>query len=143
MSTFFVCFFSIIEMKGCDFMSRGKGGKNKHWSHEEKLRIVKRYFDEGIGRHSLAKEEGIAAGMLWTWIKKFQDEGPDGLINKKGTGNPYSALHTSKSLTETERLRLLVAKQEIEIERLKKGYMVKGVGANKEFVISSDASMKL
>jgi hypothetical protein len=31
-------------------------------------------------------------------------------------------------------LKLIVAKQQIEIERLKKGYQVKGVGANKEFV---------
>lgn len=36
-------------------------------------------------------------------------------------GNPYAALHRSKSLSEVDRLRLLVAKQEVEIARLKKG----------------------
>ena len=46
-------------------------------------------------------------------------------------------------MTEVERLRLLVAKQEIEIARLKKGYWVEGVGANKEYVIGQDVSMKL
>ena len=112
-------------------MARHKGGKNKVWTQEEKLRIVKRYF-----------EEGIAHGMLSNWIKKYHEEGPDGLANKKKTGNPFSALHTSNSLTEVERLRLLVAKQEIEIERLKKGYLVKGVGAHKEFVTTSDVSSK-
>ena len=101
-------------------MGRPKGGKNKVWTQEEKLRIVRRYYEEGIGQKPLAQEEGIAPGMLWTWIKKYQEEGADGLFNKKKTGNPFSALHTSKSLTETEKLRLLVAKQEIEIERLKK-----------------------
>lgn len=123
-------------------MSRKKGGTNKQWSQEEKLRIVKRYFTEGLGRHAISKEENIAPGMLWTWIKKYQDEGEQGLINKKKTGNPFAALHSSKSISETERLKLLVAKQEIEIERLKKGYMVKGVGANKEFVTTKDVNLK-
>lgn len=136
MSTF------LYNRDGGDDMARPKGGKNKAWTQEEKLRIVKRYITEGIGQRSLAKEEGIAPGMLSNWITKYQNEGPDGLINKKKTGNPFSALHTSNSLTEVERLKLIIAKQEIEIERLKKGYQVKGVGANKEFVISKDVNSK-
>lgn len=123
-------------------MGRPKGGKNRVWTQEEKLRIVGRYISGEIGRHALAQEENIAYGMLSNWIKKYQIEGEKGLINKKKTGNVFSALHTSKSLSEVEHLRLLVAKQEIEIERLKKGYTVKGVGANKEFVTTSDVSLK-
>lgn len=136
------CLLFCYNKNGGDDMARYKGGKNKVWTQEEKLRIVKRYFEEGITQRPLAKEEGIAHGMLSNWIKKYHEEGPDGLINKKKTGNPFSALHTSNSLTEVERLRLLVAKQEIEIERLKKGYLVKGVGAHKEFVTTSDVSSK-
>ncbi|AZK44420.1 ArsR family transcriptional regulator [Erysipelothrix piscisicarius] len=45
----------------------------------------------------------------------------------------FSALHTSKSLTEIERLQLEILKRDIEIARLKR-YQVKGVGVNKEFV---------
>ena len=123
-------------------MARPKGGKNKSWSQEEKLRIVKRYFDECIGSVRLAREEQISAGMLRKWIQRYLKDGPDGLINKKKTGNHFSALHTSKSLSEEERLRLIVAKQEIEIERLKKEYFVKGDGAKKEFVITKDVSLK-
>ena len=123
-------------------MSRSKGGKNKSWTKEEKLRIVNRYLTEGIGRQKIADEEGIASGMLWNWIRKYQDGGPDALENKRKTGNVFAALHTSKSLSEVERLRLTVLKQEIEIERLKKGYIVKGVGAEKEFVTSKDANTK-
>lgn len=131
-----------MHMKGCDVMGRPKGGKNKTWSQEEKLRIVKRYIDEGIGSGKLAKEEQLDAGMLRRWIRRYLNEGPDSLANKKKTGNHFSALHTSKSLSEEERLRLIVAKQEIEIERLKKEYFVKGDGAKKEFVITKDVSLK-
>lgn len=39
-----------------------------------------------------------------------------------------------KSLSEVERLRLLVAKQEVEIARLKKGYWVDGLGCINDYV---------
>lgn len=123
-------------------MGRPKGGKNKTWSKDEKLRIVRRYLDEGMGQNALAKEEGISRSMISKWILTYLNEGEDALENKKKTGNKFAALHASNSLSEVERLRLIVAKQEIEIERLKKGYSVKGVGANKEFVITKDANTK-
>ena len=50
--------------------------------------------------------------------------------------------HVSKNLSELERLRLMVAKLEIENERLKKGYWVEGVGANKVFVTGPGKSTK-
>jgi len=53
------------------------------------------------------------------WVKKYLMEGEDAL--EPHNGNPYAALHRSKSLTEVERLRLMVAKQEVNIARLKKG----------------------
>ena len=72
--------------------------------------------------------------------KKYLSEGEDALVSRKG--NPYAALHKCKSLSEIERLRLIVAKQEVEIARLKKGYWVEGVGASKEYIIGGAKSMK-
>lgn len=57
--------------------------------------------------------------LVGAWVKKYLEEGEDAL--EPHNGNPCAALHRSKSLTEVERLRLLVAKQEVEIARLKKG----------------------
>jgi hypothetical protein len=74
-------------------------------------------------------------------VKRYREEGEDGLTPKNG--NPYAALHTSKKLSEIDRLRLIVAKQEVEIERLKKGYWVEGSGANKEYVTGNGAITKL
>lgn len=123
-------------------MGRPKGGKNRTWTKDEKLRIVRRYMDEGIGQEPLAKQEGVSSGLLYAWIKKYLTDGDDGLVNKRKTGNPFAALTISKSLSEIDRLKLIVAKQEIEIERLKKGYLVKGDGAKKVFVTSKDQNMK-
>lgn len=123
-------------------MGRPKGGNNHRWSFEDRLRIVTRYMESGLGQKALAKEENISDGTLRGWIYRYLEEGEAGLENKRKTGNHYSALHTSNSISELERLRLLVLKQEIEIERLKKGYTVEGVGADKVFVTSKGKSTK-
>lgn len=119
-----------------------KGQKFRKWSFEEKLRIVKRYMEDHVSIRQLSKEEGATNGLICRWIRLYQESGEDGLHPKKRSGNPYAALSTGKSLTEVERLRLQVMKQEIEIERLKKGYWVEGVGANKEYVTDCDKSTK-
>ena len=121
---------------------RPQGGKNRQWSKEEKARIVQRYFDEYIGEWLLAKEESVSRGMLHKWIQRYMEEGQAGLENKKKTGNHFSALHTSKSLSEEERLRLTVAKQQVEIARLKNGHMAEGNGADKVYVTLNGVSIK-
>lgn len=98
-----------------------KGQKFREWSIEEKLRIVKRHTEDHVSVRQLSKEEGATDSMICRWVHMYQESGEEGLQPKKRGGNPYAALNTSKSLTEIERLRLLAAKQEIEIERLKKG----------------------
>ena len=67
----------------------------------------------------IEKEHSVGNGLVSAWVKKYLEEGEEALTPRKG--NPYAALYTSKSLSEVERLRLLVAKQEVEIARLKKG----------------------
>lgn len=117
--------------------------KNHKWTTEEKERIVKRYLDENMGSVQLAAEEGVSSDRLVReWVRKYLEQGISGLENRRRPGNPYAALHTSKSLSKLERLRLTVAKHEVEIARLKKGYNEKGCGANKEYVTTSGASIK-
>ena len=123
-------------------MGRPKGGKNRKWTKEDRMRVVKRYLDEHIGTGTLAKIENVPRGTLRKWITKYLKSGEEALECKKKVGNRFSALHTSKSLTLEERQRLIIEKQQIEIERLKKGYIVKGVGAGKEYVTLRDANTK-
>ena len=78
--------------------------------------------------------------MVSVWVKKYLEEGEDAL--EPHNGNPYAALHTSKSLSAVERLRLMVAKLEVENARLKKGYWVEGAGASKEYVTGNEKTMK-
>ena len=117
-----------------------KGIPHRKWSNEDKLRIVKLHLEEHIPIKQIEKTECVNNSLISTWCKKYLENGESALNTK--SGNKFAALHTSKSLSELERLRLIVAKQELEIARLKKGYFVKGVGAGKEYVIGKGKILK-
>ena len=121
-------------------MGTRKGTKPRKWSKEEKLKLVLLHLNEKVSLMQIEKEYSVSNGLVSTWVKKYLNGGEEALVSR--SGNPYAALHTSKSLSEVERLRLIVAKQEIEITRLKKGYWVEGVGANKEYVTGNGKSTK-
>ena len=121
-------------------MSGIKGMSHKRWSKETKLEIINKHLIDKKPMTQIAKEYGVSAGMISNWISKYEDDGYDALEDRRG--NRFAALHTSKSLSEIEQLKLTIAKQEIEIARLKKGYFVKGVGAKKEYVTGKGKTMK-
>ena len=125
-------------------IGRPKGGKNRQYTVEEKLSIVNMNLQDHMSIIQIEKETGISDSLISAWIHKYLDNGLQGLENKKNkkSGNIYAALHTSKSLTKEERLELENMKLKIENERLKKGYLVKGVGANKEYVTFLEENMK-
>ena len=119
-----------------------KGQKKRVWTPEQKSEIVHKHLDEHISVRTLEREYTADRSMICRWVKEYIAEGESAFIPKGHPGNPFAALHTSKKLSELERLRLIVAKLEIENERLKKGYWVEAVGANKVFVTGPDKSTK-
>lgn len=120
-----------------------KGQSKRIWTPEQKAEIVHKHLDEHVSVRTLEKEYRADRSMICKWVKKYIAEGEDALIPKSRPGNPFAALHVSKNLSEVDRLRLMVAKLEIENERLKKGYLVKGVGAAKEFVTGKEKNLRL
>ena len=117
--------------KGSGEMAK-KGIPHRKWSKEEKLKMIRIHLDEHVSIEQIEKKYNVSHSLVSHWVKVFLEDGEDALEPHKG--NPYAALHRSKSLSEVERLRLMVAKLEVENARLKKGYWVEGAGANKEYV---------
>ena len=117
-----------------------KGIPHRKWSKSEKLKLVKLHLEEHMSIREIERQYSVEHSLVSRWVENYLTEGEDALVSRKG--NPYAALYTSKTLSEVERLRLIVAKQEIEIARLKKGYWVEGVGANKEYVTGSEKNTK-
>ena len=110
-----------------------KGIKHRIYTPEEKLDIVLMHTQQYLSYNKITKITGISFQNVQRWVKQYSAEGIEGLEARK-KGNPYAALHSSKSLSEQERLQLENLKLKIENERLKKGYLVKGGGTEKEYV---------
>ena len=119
-----------------------KGQKKRKWTPTQKMEIVKKHLDEHVSVKKLEKEYEVEHSTICRWTKEYLSERAAAFEPKKRPGNRFAALHRSKNLSEVERLRLLVAKQEIEIARLKKGYWVEGAGANREYVTGQDVSTR-
>lgn len=124
-------------------MARPKGktnGSNRKWTVDEKLRIVKRVL-EGIESLSyVSKDEDINPGQLYVWIRKYQSGGLDELgADRRGRVSRFAA---KKNMTREEQLEYENLLLRIENERLKKGYLVKGGGRNKEYVPTSNKNSK-
>ncbi|CDC70015.1 MAG TPA: helix-turn-helix domain-containing protein [Acholeplasmatales bacterium] len=103
-------------------MGRPKGGKNREWSKEEKLKYVLMVLNGEKSATEIRKSEGISNGMISIWIKRYNEGGIEALQNKRKPGNPLMKYSRRKELTDIEKLEYELMLYKIEVERLKKGY---------------------
>lgn len=102
---------------------------NRKWTAEEKLVLINQCVS-GKAIMSVAIEAGISEGLLYSWIRKYEKLGYNGLVeSKKGrqSNNPNMSKKTIKArdLTESELEELIRLRSEneyikTEIEVLKK-----------------------
>ena len=123
-------------------MGRPLGGKNIMRTPEEKEAIVLEYMSGKAGYEMIAANHGIAERLLRKWIKKYRESGIEGLRSKTGKDRNSNKGKYNRHLSEVEKLKKELLKKEIEIERLKKGYQVKGGGETKEYVTTFDVNTK-
>ena len=123
-------------------MGRPKGGKNKYWSKEEKLKLIREHLDTNISTNEITTRENISNGMYNNWLKKYLEYGEKGLENKKKPGNPLAKYKNKKQLSNIEKLEYETMKLRIENERLKKGYIVEGDGQVVIFNGSKNKNLK-
>ena len=121
-------------------MGRPSGTKNIMRSPEEKEKWVIKYLNGEIGFRPGAKIIGVSKSVFRRWIDNYKRDGFEGLKSKVGKSGNQGRLAKAKSREEElERENL---KLRIEIERLKKGYYVKGVGRKKEYISINNKSIK-
>ena len=135
--------FSMVKFnKGDDNMGRPSGTKNVMRTPEEKEKLVKEYFNSKVGYRKFAESNDIYPSIFCKWIKLYRENGIEGLKSKTGKANKPNNGKYNRNKSEIEKLKEELLKKEIEMMRLKKGYMVKGVGAKKEYVSISDMNIK-
>lgn len=110
---------------------------------EEKENIILEMIHNGYGFHTMSKKYDISKSVLSKWYYSYKEKGIEGL--KSNTGKHKSlniGLRLKKPKNKIEELELELMKKDVEIARLKKGYMVKGVGVKKEFVTTFDRNIE-
>ena len=128
--------------KGDDNMGRPAGTKNVMRTPEEKEKLVLEYFNSKVGYRKFAESNDIYPSIFCKWIRLYRRNGIEGLKSKTGKASKPNNGKYNRNKSEIEKLKEELLKKEIELMRLKKGYMVKGVGAKKEYVSISDMNIK-
>ena len=126
-------------------MGRPCGTKNNMRTSEEKEKILKEFYLRKIGRNEICKKYNISTSVFKKWRDNYEINGLEGLKSNAGKAcknNKYLGIHLRKPKNKMEELELEILKKDIEIARLKKGYLMKGVGQEKEFVITFDKNTK-
>lgn len=107
------------------------------YTDDEKFEIIKDHLNNQISIRACATKYDIAPTSLVIWLRAYRENGKEGLksqIGKKrglGKGRPIGTVKPRTTIEELEKENL---KLRIEVERLKKGYLTKGVGVKKEFI---------
>ena len=120
--------------------------KNTMRSPKEKEAIVLESYRDG--RDKIANKYGVSKRLLAKWRDKYRKCGIDGLKSRSsknaigGKGNPLAKYQNRKHLSKEEELEFENLKLKIDVARLKKGYQVKGVGSEKEYVTIKDWNTK-
>lgn len=120
------------------------GRKNNMKTPKEKEKIVKEYLS-GVSATTLADKYNISRRPIYHWVNRYQKNGLKGLKSETGKSSKrhkHTGLYLRKPKTREDELEIELIKKEIEIARLKKGYQVKGVGAEKEYDTTFDVNMK-
>ena len=120
-------------------MGRPSGTKNNMRTPEEKEKIV--LEARSLGTTKTANKYLISDRLLRCWLTKYDKDGIEGLKSHAKNNNPNFGKY-NRHPSEVDKLKRELAKKDIEIERLKKGYTVKGVGARKEYVTTFDKNTK-
>lgn len=107
------------------------------YTKQERISIGKSIYERQKSYKEVMSELGVARVTLVTWVNLYKESinAPKGYRPVEKPVNNYDDLSKNQLIKE-------LLNKDIEIERLKKGYTVKGVGAKKEFVILNDQNMK-
>ena len=131
-----------------------QGGTTMYNTRENNLAIAKRYVDGEISSLEAAKLLGGARDTIYYWAKEYKRSIGDTSVPPKS----YKAKETKttsikdevanedeisrlSSLTKEELIDEVI-KAKVGEARAKKGYEVKGGGANQEYVILSNKNTK-
>ena len=98
-----------------------KGNKPRKTTQDERLRIVEHCIANENNYTMTAKEFNCSYGQVYSWVKKYEVQGIDGLYDRRGRNKPTDELTELERLqAENRLLRAQAKQQQMEIDFLKK-----------------------
>ena len=112
--------------------------RHKKWSADEKLAVVMDFPANKSGTEICTKYN-INSGMLYTWVRKYKNEGYNGLINKPKGRKPKEpdmskskSNHIPRKLTESEYEELIRLRAENEYIKAENAVIKKEIALREE-----------
>lgn len=84
--------------------SRGRGSdiymtKGRNTTYEERVEIVSYCVEHGNDYTAAIEKYGVSYQQIYSWVRKYNEKGAEGLVDKRGKRKPES------EMTELEKLR--------------------------------------
>ena len=109
---------------------------------EERLAIGKRVYDGELTRSEAAREYCVSESSVRDWEYSYRESIGKRKSLKKTPNNVLSNERAAyENMSREELIDALILSKANEL-RAKKGYEVRGVGANKEFITSDEENSK-
>lgn len=98
-----------------------KNTARKNTTLEERIKIVEECISCGYDYAAIAQKYGCSYNQVYSWVRKYNAKGVDGLIDRRGKGKPVEELsETEKLKIENRLLKAQTKQQQMEIDFLKK-----------------------
>lgn len=113
-----------------------------YYSKEQRIEIGRRVYIKEISFEEASAEYSVPKKTLYNYVAEYKEEiGLKKTPSKVKTDNPELDMEAYMAMSKEELIReLILAKA--DTLRAKKGYEVKGDGANKEFVPLNNKNSK-
>lgn len=104
-----------------------KNNARKNTTLEERIKIVEECINYGNDYASIAQKYECSYGQVYSWVKKYQDKGVEGLYDRRGKNKPIDELFEIEKLKiENRMLKAQSKQQQMEIDFLKKLDEIRG-----------------
>ncbi|MFC9776175.1 transposase [Paenibacillus chitinolyticus] len=109
------------------------GQIRKTYDIDFKRRAVIMFLEEGLGYKTVAKELGINDRMVRRWVAHYEQEGMEGLKEKRGTASGSRKGRPKKAMSQEEELVRLRAENALlkKLWELQRGQEKSGVKPTK------------
>ena len=105
--------------------------RRRRWSLSEKQALVRRTYEPGMSVSLVARQEGVAASLLFQW-RKLERQGALTAVSSGEAVVPASELATARA--ETAKLQRVLGKKTLENEILKEAVEY---AAEKKWIVRS------